>query len=363
MKSTAIFIAFFVILGASATNIDFSSFAEVAATPFAKSVVSMMQMNMQSEGTLDTIENLLTKILGQLQTAQKKSDADNKEDNAECSTNQQDLKSQIKSFEATIAADEQNKATAESSLAKAQTKLAVTEKNLAEDEAALKKLRIENEAALAAYAKKVTSLEKAEKACDKALALLGTLQNKAMFAELSGSVDELQAVLAELGGFESEFQPILTALAQLRLGAKADQAVLNQLIDLISRLRTSLRAELAQSKSNEADRKIRVAKEDARLTASIAQLKNTRRTTKKTIAALESQIAALTRNLKKTRPLLRNAQDQLATEIQRCKALNTLYKKNKNIRTGEIAVTKKLQAHFQKTLAKTSQDIRKLTGA
>jgi hypothetical protein len=87
MQKTAIFIIALIALQVSATKIDFTSFSELATTEFSRSVVQMMQMNMNmnTDGSLSQITSLMNKIKSQLENAQRADDSQNAKDTKQCS--------------------------------------------------------------------------------------------------------------------------------------------------------------------------------------------------------------------------------------------------------------------------------------
>jgi cob(I)alamin adenosyltransferase len=249
------------------------------------------------------------------------------------------------------------------SLRQNQATLARTVAHLKADRATLVGLNANDVIAKVNYAHKEANLTQAIRACNKALSLLGSLTSKTVFAQIHSSMDEVQESLAAFGSFSSSFSPILEILSQLKLSNKIDQSILNQLVNLISRLQAALEKERSESKTSEEARLVRVSAERLRLEASIRSLVRVQRVTSIVITGLKNKIESLNRQMKKNQSLLENARSQLASEVKRCNALAAEYKHQTAERSGELKIIDALIAHFNKTLAHTSADVRKLTGA
>jgi cob(I)alamin adenosyltransferase len=177
--------------------------------------------------------------------------------------------------------------------------LVKTVAHLKADRATLVGLNANDVIAKVNYAHKEANLTQAIRACNKALSLLGTLTSKTVFAQIHSSMDEVQESLAAFGSFSTSFSPILEILSQLKLSNKIDQGILNQLVNLISRLQSTLEKERSESTASEEARLVRVSAERLRLEVSIRQLVRVQRTTSIIISGLKGKIASLNRQMKK----------------------------------------------------------------
>lgn len=353
-------VLFIILLTVIANATTLTSFSEVENSPFGKSLLNLVDLNLKMKNDFSDISKLLTQIKGELTTAQRNDDAQFKIDDAKCKANIKTRKNEVTTYENSIATLKHTKQEKEKTLGKKTTQLGLDVKahKAATDELDLKIK--EDVAARAAYDDKVKKLKEAIAGCKKALSLLSSLPGgQSLFIQLSNKMDLVRQALADsLPKFANKFSPILEALSQINT-KKLDPALVKQVIGLIDKLQKTLEDELTVTQKTESDRRKRHADYLVKQHKKISNLQKSINQLKKDIIKLGNAIKALGEQITRNEDLLKQARDLLAQEEKRCKRVVEIYNNDTKTRTGELKIVDELIAHFNSKINSASKDVKK----
>jgi hypothetical protein len=333
-----------------------SVLAEIDNTPFGETLLSVIAVQLSTNGPLEEIIVLLNQIRATLRKDGQEDDQNNRTNQANCDSLINSYKHQIAAF--TTQRNENIKIRDIN-----QAALTITLKDLEETIRALnlnnQRLssgQVERDEQHKEYANILAEHEQCVKALDGAIQLLQHLQSGTSFVQLKKRFEKVTAELVETSKSSSKghlYEPLISALTEL--AAKASPEIISKILTLFNQLRSTFVAD-QQAATNIENKQMKAwISLKADLETERDQLQEKRSDLERQRDGYLAIIAEAKKNIKYLNAQLKSANANLARTTATCAAQSAGYLRRTTERKREDDVIRKVIGYFQKR-AKGSVD-------
>jgi len=336
------------------------SLAQINQTPLGSQILSLAQLQMKAQGTVNSIADLLQEIYNDLDNQRIANEKQHEQDEAYCNENDARLVEELETASDNFLAQQNVRDTAVNNLAQLRPKLQDIQDELARDRQALSDGQAQRDRQHNTYLNDVKENSDAIAACGEALKLLNSLLGGSSFIQLK---DRFAKVSAQMEATKPTshahiYGPIIRALAQIT--TKADPAAIKRIVELIENLSDQLKAALQTIEADEAQQAEDWAALRAQLEKEIRDGEASEKQTQKLIAENESTRDNAQERMHQLELQIESVSHELKTLRNDCEVKRREYERRKNGIAGELAIMEKLIEHF----ANSSVEIQDfLTGA
>jgi len=332
--------------------------AQLDETPFGSALLSMVAVQLSTNGPLDEIVVLLNQIRKSLRTDKEEDLAQNQTNQANCDGTISRYQKQLVVFKSQRQDNIKTRDITQAALEIAQKDLTETMNALNLNGRRLNEGQHERDAQHSDYAKFLSEHEQGVKALDGAIQLLQHLQSGSSFVQLKHRFEKVTQELVEVAKSSSKgnlYTPLITALAEL--AEKANPEMVGKIMTLFNELRATFVAD-QQASTNVENKQMKqwtslkadLETEKDQLNEKRADLERQIEGYNKIISDAKKAIASLSKQIKDTK-------GNLAQTQKSCTEMSAAFIRRTNERQREDDIVRKVIEYFQKRAKSTTDFI------
>jgi len=332
--------------------------AELDESPFGSALLSMIAVQLSTNGPLDEIVVLLNQIRATLRKDKEEDDNNNRTNQANCDSVTASYRKQLTAFTSQRNDNIKTRDITQAALNIAQKDLSDTMNALNLNGRRLSEGQQERDAQHTDYAKTMGEHEQGVKALDGALQLLQHLQSGTAFVQLKHRFEKATAELIEVSKLSAKgslYAPLITALAEL--AEKASPEMIAKIMTLFNELRSAFVADQQASTNIENKQMKQWISLKADLETEKDQLNEKRADLERQIDGYTKIIHDCKKNIKYLNGQIKNATDNLNHEISTCAAQSASYARRGIERQREDDIVRRVIEYFQKRAKSTTDFI------